>query len=70
MTREEALLKLDEAIRDNTFHHSARDAYSTWCNTPMGREDFEKILNLARQIELKRATRAARKAASRGKEAV
>jgi len=72
MTREEAIFKLDEAIKDKVIHHSARDAYESWCNTPQGREDFEKVLNSVRQLELKKkerkALKAARKAASSGKE--
>jgi len=72
MTKEEAIFKLDEAIKDKVIHHSARDDYETLCNTSKGREDFKKILNYSRQLDSKikerRTSRAARKAASCGKE--
>jgi len=74
MTREEALFKLDEAIRNKLFHHSTRGEYESLCNTSKGREEFEKILNVSQQQERKaqerkarKALRAAQKVASRGK---
>jgi low affinity Fe/Cu permease len=74
MTREEALFKLDEAIKNKTFHYSARNEYATLCDSSEGREVFEKLLNFAKQHDRNRqerkAARAAQKAAtSRGKEA-
>jgi lipopolysaccharide biosynthesis regulator YciM len=67
MTREEALKKLDEAIADKTFHHSARDYYASLCDTPKDRESFERILNVTRQHDRewkeKKALKAAKKAA-------
>ena len=70
MNREEAITKLDEAIKEKTFHHSARDDYFKLCNTPKGREEFEKILNMVRQLDRERKERKTARAASRGKEAV
>jgi len=61
MTREEALLKLDEAIRNKLLHKSARDEYESLCNTPKGREDFLKILNIAQQQNCKKKTQEGKK---------
>ena len=71
MTREEALRELDEAIKDRLFAPCTRDEYSKLFDTPEGREAFGKILYSARIDDCKakerKANRAARKAASRGK---
>ena len=70
MTREEALIKLDEAIENKRISRFARDDYASLCETSKGCEAFERILYLAEEQERKSQLRKAKKIARRNKEAV
>jgi len=70
MNQTEVLVKLDDAIKNNVIHHSARASYETWSYTPDGRQQLENILKMAWELKHKADERKAKRIASRKKEAV